>query len=38
LLPLRYTFNGGTMFRINPAWINDLTISAHSSGRLQLVA
>jgi hypothetical protein len=37
-LPLRYKYYGGKMPRINPAWIQELTLSAHSNSGLQLVS
>jgi hypothetical protein len=37
-LPLRYKYYGGKMPRINPAWIQELTASANSSGGLQVVS
>lgn len=36
-LPLRYKYYGGRMPRINPAWIQELTVSANSNSGLQIV-
>jgi hypothetical protein len=36
-IPLRYKYYGGRMARINPAWIQSLSVSANSNSGLQLV-
>jgi hypothetical protein len=36
-ISLRFKYYGSRMPRINPAWINALTVSANSAGGLQLL-
>jgi hypothetical protein len=36
-MPIRYKYNRGIMPPINPAWIQELTVTANSSSGLRLV-